>query len=1200
MVKMLAAIGWLICLPAVAVELPSESTLPAPFAAPAASLPDESALPPMAITGVGEANAVGETGQASPEQTPRHADPGVDPNADPAAGTPDLEQRLPLGASPDAIAWLRLNGRGHAGPVRTLCFAAGGQQLLSAGDDKAVIVWTDDPQRDGVAQYLQSIRWQVQRGARGRIYAMAAAGEHVAFGGHGAMGGVGEILLVDPATGGHLATLFDEAAGHRQVVVAIDAVETPTGTTIASQSMDGRTLLWRKNQQGLWKANVARADDRTRRDPLAPRLLTARSRSGVVAANANEVIVGLYDGVVSGRLAWRLARIDVSAGTEVRLGGPASPVHVDAVAALAADATRNRLASVDGTGRVFLWDLSRRPAAARLLPRSGRPPALSATLSPDGRRLAVGTVATADQKAMVEWWDIAQPYRPRPIAAKPAGHSVLGIALTNEGRLGASDRRVVLLWQGPGDEEPQKLQGNVEMPQAVAFPRRGPAYHLGIGVGRGQSEQVAIDRQFDTDRLQLDRVTSAEDRWLPPGGGAEGWSIGAGGDDPNGPTWRLTEQGRPRARLPLRAARTGGYSTAYWLPPDADGEAPRVLIGTTLGDIYLLRRTAAGEAPVLRRFRGHTSVVRSLAVSRDARYMASAADDGTVRIWPLDSGEPLNSSMRRWGAEFAVENAGDDQRGGLRIATLREDGPLYFRGARHGDQIVRCRWQTGGQTTEAVDPRQIAQALRESPWNRLMEFQLQSGQEPARRLLLLPAWQPLASLTADERGEWAYWTPSGFYDASFEGHRLFGWQVNRGLARLPDYFLAAQFRGVLERPAVMSQLLRSGSLERAFRAVGATAPDASGETLVRTYRQKPEVTIVPPSGGATAPVLREEVLTAQVRYGVGQQLARVKAFAGGVVAPPGKVIDQQSDGKTVVATYRWKLAVPSDERLLLQVVAATDREIVGSDQLVVANEAPRTDRQPTLYFFAAAVDEYRDAQIPKLSTPVGDAQALTALLQSEAARLYRVEATALTDDQVTRPSWRFMTEYHAAELRERATPDDLLIIYLSGHGLQDPESDQFHFVTADATYREIAGGSYAHCLSFGELSQFADVSCRKLVILDTCHGGAIQPLRHRELKRMVRTLQGDQLLTLAASQGAQEAVEGRFAKELLAALRGRADEAPGNSDGVVTLDELVADVQRAVEAASEGEPIQQSPSAGPTDLLPYVRVPLIETRIQTE
>jgi WD40 repeat protein len=40
---------------------------------------------------------------------------------------------------------------------------------------------------------------------------------------------------------------------------------------------------------------------------------------------------------------------------------------------------------------------------------------------------------------------------------------------------------------------------------------------------------------------------------------------------------------------------------------------------------------------------GHTAIVTSISVSPDSRWIASASEDGTIRLWPMPEGEPFHT-----------------------------------------------------------------------------------------------------------------------------------------------------------------------------------------------------------------------------------------------------------------------------------------------------------------------------------------------------------------------------------------------------------------------------------------------------------------------------------------------------------------------------------------------------------------------------
>jgi ketosteroid isomerase-like protein len=429
---------------------------------------------------------------------------------------------------------------------------------------------------------------------------------------------------------------------------------------------------------------------------------------------------------------------------------------------------------------------------------------------------------------------------------------------------------------------------------------------------------------------------------------------------------------------------------------------------------------------------------------------------------------------------------------------------------------------------------------------------------------------------------------------------LFGWQINRGLDVLPDVFLASQFRKTLERPDVMGRLLDSGGLEAAFRTARLDPPAESHQAIANQNWLKPKVQITAPDEGQDL-TGDSAVLTASITVRNGQQLVPPKAFANGVMAAGPQKTEERDvpGGRTFL--YRWKARLPSDPRILLQVVAATEDEVTDVASIVVNRDRMPARTPRRLYVFATGINDYQDPQIQRLDFASNNARELTDILKHRSGLIYHCESSALLDNLATKPLWNAVSEEYVEELNSRVSPDDVLLMYLSGHGVRDAMTRDYYYVTADAKFADIKSERYGDCISMADLHIFSELPCRKIVILDTCHSGAInQPLRQWDLKAALRLLQEDVVLTLTASEGDQEAFEdkqkrlGRFTYRLIEALRGVADDVHegGNNDGIVTFTEVAAYVKRTVADDSTGGDIRQYPTVGPIDLLDFVQIPL--------
>ena len=1234
------AIGLMLLLvsPIYAQDLPSESSLPPAYRVEH-DFPSESTIPPYG--GAAEKNRGSWPSESTipaayrqQDETPQGKNtPGNDPQGNDPPGKADVKNGLLQEA--DRV-WLRLNQDGHHGVVRSIRFGTDGDKLFSAGEDKVVRVWTAVARQPAEETWRHNrvVRWQVQRGPNGRIYALDGDQKLLAMAGHGAMGAQGEILLVEPVQGEVVEALFDFERGHRQVISGLAMNRDLRQPRLISIDRAGQINHWSRHPEtGIWSFRQLQPPDRdVHPETLAKKLAERRRFTPIAFSRPHQAFLPRYVGstTLRGRevLRWTMDLLDLSTGQRRR----SAAIHTETVTAVAVSTDGRTAATADVLGLLVLWDLQNlRPISRH--PLNAVP--LSLHFNPSGNRLAVGTGQSPrlKGKAQVQLWNVAGARGTQLLREKLVDHHVYSVRFRPRGAKRTSDQlaytqgTVIELvddkWISLG-----RLASNEPTIRRVAFSADEGDYRLVITRQPAKSPtkaEVSLFnlRSFELSPTEPNSPKEAETQSIQAEGiqaegiqaegiQAEGiqadfgrgeWRVRVDGDPGAEQVW-LYRNDQRAARIPLQPT-FGLPQSVCWIPA-ADGSPFAVAIGTDGRDgIYLFRLAPNGVAPLIREFRGHESTVTSLGVSPDRRYLVSASEDTTIRIWTLIDLEEGTWSKHRWGAEFHVAN------GRLEVAAAAPGGPLHYQGIRMGDHIAQLDW-FNNQLRQAKTPAAKLQSLQELNHKAIIKFQYERAQVAQPAFQSYPAWRPLLTLSISADREWAAWTTAGYYDASFNGHRRFGWQVNRGVDRKPDFFLAAQLRKSLERPEMMRHLLSEGSVEGAFEAAGRIPPANAIDVVFNEYQLAPKLTILTPQHLEETAGDRV-TLRAAVESERGVALVLPKAFANGVLASRRTVVQRRTTGSRQTTTYQWDVAMPADSQMLLQVVASSESEAVAIDsRRIVRNQAdPAIGNRPEVAPFrkmlivAAGVNRYRDSQIQQLDYAVSNVQTLVETLRKRAAPLYDVDSIVLTNDDVSPGMWRSVTSTYSESLTSQFGPNDVVLFLFSGHGVSDPGNGDYYFVTANARYQDLVNSRYEDCVSLKDLDAFKDVSCRKLVVLDTCHSGAIQPARlGRELKSALRLLQNDYFLTVTASEGTQEAIEdrnrqlGRFTYRWNQALLGAADQRAlgGNADGIVTFTEAVRYVKSTVPGDGKPNDTVQFPTAAPAELLPFVEIPLTSTR----
>jgi WD40 repeat protein len=84
------------------------------------------------------------------------------------------------------------------------------------------------------------------------------------------------------------------------------------------------------------------------------------------------------------------------------------------------------------------------------------------------------------------------------------------------------------------------------------------------------------------------------------------------------------------------------------------------------------------------------------------------------------------------------------------------------------------------------------------------------------RLWNLATRELLVTIFRGADGEWAIWTPQGYFAASPGGAGLVGWQIDRGPEKTAVYVTGTQLHEFLERPDIVAKAIALGSATEAI------------------------------------------------------------------------------------------------------------------------------------------------------------------------------------------------------------------------------------------------------------------------------------------------------------------------------------------------------------------------------------------------
>jgi len=269
----------------------------------------------------------------------------------------------------------------------------------------------------------------------------------------------------------------------------------------------------------------------------------------------------------------------------------------------------------------------------------------------------------------------------------------------------------------------------------------------------------------------------------------------------------------------------------------------------------------------------------------------------------------------------------------------------------------------------------------------------------------------------------------------------------------------------------------------------------------------------------------------------------------------------------------------------------------------VALATPQDLTNSELYAVLVGVANYRDSRL-NLNLSARDAQDFYAFLQEREKLFKKTHVRLFVNEQATREN---VTKAIRDDLKP-AGKDDVVIIFLSGHGASDPvRTDEFYFLTYDADVENL----YGSALPMNTSGLFKGIDSDRLILVsDACHSGGFSSALDKSTAKaadiffsVFQNLQGR--FGFASSRPDEKSWEDKkygnsvFTHFVLKGLRGAACNK--SSNGVITVKDFYEYVYEGTRAETKGKQNPQLYAAkGRADQTPIFRVPVYDKPLNIE
>ena len=473
-----------------------------------------------------------------------------------------------------------------------------------------------------------------------------------------------------------------------------------------------------------------------------------------------------------------------------------------------------------------------------------------------------------------------------------------------------------------------------------------------------------------------------------------------------------------------------------------------------------MRLWDASTGHEMRAFHGHNSSVNSVAFSPDGRYALSGSSDRVLKLWDISTGREIRAFRGHESEVWSV--------------TFSPDGRYALSGSM--DNTSRL-WDinTGREVRTFTGHKSWVTSVTFSPDGR---YVLSGSHDGTSRIWAMDTGEMLLTMVDIGETDYIATAPDGYYIASRDALKWVSFEAGNRV------FPFEQFDLRLNRPDIILERLGTGApkiiaayrylYQKRLRKMGFT------EDMLSADYHAPEVAIlakdIPLSTASRS-------LTFRIRGTDSKYLLdRINVHINDVPIYGVDGIPLRAEGKKSVEKDIQITLANGDNKVQVLVLNAKGVESLKETFSIVYNGP---SEKPDVYVLAIGVSKYQDV-LYNLQYAAKDAVDLAFLYQNGfdgAGEYGKVNILTITDEEATRENI-----VRAKAFLQRSKVDDLVILFVAGHGLTDENLD-YYYATHDIDF----SAPQARGLPFEELDNLLSgiPALQKLFLMDTCFSGEI-------------------------------------------------------------------------------------------------------------